>query len=181
MKCALKVLPVLALLTLASCQTDAIDSSASALPAPTFPPEYYFPRGTYSAQLYSGMMSSIGQGTVTIGRIEGFYLLSVRDARGKAYLARVTEDLSECIFPGNIKLPSKEGFARKSGGALGRRIDRVWSTERYMVLVGVTLDDSKHVVYFRDRATNDPLIVAKFEPNNAPEPASGTVTPPAER
>lgn len=54
--------------------------------------------------------------------------------------------------------------ARKTGGALGRRIDRVWSSDRFMVLVGITEKDGMHVIYFRDRATNDPLLIAKFAP-----------------
>ncbi len=88
------------------------------------------------------MMSPAGYGTVTIGRIDGFFLLNVIDSRGKSYLVRIADDLSECVFPGGIKLSSKEAFAQKSGGALGRRIDRVWSSDRFTVLVGVTLDDS---------------------------------------
>ena len=176
-----KILPILAVLALSGCQTDALSGSGDSAnaPAPSYPPEHYFPRGTYRAQLFSGMMRPAGHGTVTVGRIEGFFLLNVSDARGKSYMVRFSDDLSECVFPGNVKLPSKESFAQKSGGALGRRIDRVWSTDRFMVVVGITLDDSRHVIYLRDRATNDPLLIAKFEPDKAPEPTTTSVAPPA--
>lgn len=64
--------------------------------------------------------------------------------------------------PAGIKLQSPDGFTRTKAGALGNRIERIWSSTRYMALVGI-LDDGHHAVHLRDRLTNDPQVIAKFQ------------------
>ncbi len=157
-----RILLLALLLPLAGCQSV---SDAPGEPVADFPAERFFQRGTYPAQLFTGLMKPAGNGIVTIGFLDPGYLLSVRDAQGNQYQVTFSGDLADCTFPGRFPLKSSAGFAKTKGGALGNRIERVWSSSRHTVLVGVPLDDGLRVVYLRDRVTNDPLLIAKFSPH----------------
>jgi hypothetical protein len=158
-KCTTCLLLLGLLVSFAGCATVADDPGE---PVADFPAGRFFQRGTYPAQIYSAFMRPIGKGMVTIGFLDPGYVLSVRDPQGNAHQVTFSGDLRECTFLGRVKLTSPTGFSKTKAGALGHRIERVWSSDRYMVLVGVMVDDGMHVVYLRDRTI--PFSWQSFSP-----------------
>ena len=143
-----------------SSKRQAIQATEEAPEVP--PPAAFFPRGRHPCKAYGGLMLPLGNGTVDISDGDDGSVLLVVEIGKQSYSAKFPKDLSECRFQDRVNLPSSKGFEPASGGALGDRVSRTWSTDRYTVVVGILKNEPLHVVYLRDRATNDPLVVAKF-------------------
>ena len=130
-------------------------------------PKNFFPPGRHSADLYGGMMTPAGKGFVEFSEQDGGNIaLTVITSEGKKYTARFSPDRGHCLFLGRAELDSQRDFSRSTAGALDERIERSWSSERYTVMIAYTFSDRMHVVYLRDRITNDPLLIAKFPPSD---------------
>ena len=128
--------------------------------------ESILPHGTYTnAEFFGGLMTHLGTGTVFIGvKKNQDRFVSLRKTATEAYSFTISNDLSICSLDDGTTIPSKGGFSKKDGGALGPRLDRSWETDRYTIMIGRISKDGTSVVYFRDRLTNDPLLIVKFVP-----------------